>query len=76
MFLWVGKCCNETFVRDVLGYPDYASIPVNMVSVCVYAASIETHISKIFSCCFCKYLMQLFTIQSFLTPLPFEQEMI
>ncbi len=35
MYLWVGKCCNETFIRDVLGLPNYASLPSNMVSVCV-----------------------------------------
>ncbi|XP_057205643.1 protein transport protein Sec24B isoform X3 [Triplophysa rosa] len=33
MYLWVGKCCHETFVRDVLGYPNYASIPVNMTEI-------------------------------------------
>ncbi|XP_065130703.2 protein transport protein Sec24B isoform X1 [Paramisgurnus dabryanus] len=33
MYLWVGKCCNEMFVRDVLGYPDYASIPSNMTQI-------------------------------------------
>ncbi|XP_061542036.1 protein transport protein Sec24B isoform X2 [Phycodurus eques] len=29
-YLWVGKCCNEMFIRDVLEYPNYASIPTNM----------------------------------------------
>ncbi|XP_044219513.1 protein transport protein Sec24B isoform X2 [Thunnus albacares] len=29
-YLWIGKCCNETFIRDVLGCPNYASIPPNM----------------------------------------------
>uniref|UniRef100_A0A672S0U9 SEC24 homolog B, COPII coat complex component n=1 Tax=Sinocyclocheilus grahami TaxID=75366 RepID=A0A672S0U9_SINGR len=33
MFLWVGKCCNETFIRDVLGYPNYASLPSNMTEI-------------------------------------------
>nr|XP_024659884.1 protein transport protein Sec24B-like [Maylandia zebra] len=26
-YLWIGKCCNEMFIRDVLGCPNYASIP-------------------------------------------------
>ncbi|XP_042274820.1 protein transport protein Sec24B isoform X2 [Thunnus maccoyii] len=29
-YLWIGKCCNETFIRDILGCPNYASIPPNM----------------------------------------------
>ena len=31
-YLWIGKCCNDMFIRDVLGCPNYASIPPNMVS--------------------------------------------
>uniref|UniRef100_A0A8C6KJV6 SEC24 homolog B, COPII coat complex component n=1 Tax=Nothobranchius furzeri TaxID=105023 RepID=A0A8C6KJV6_NOTFU len=31
-FLWIGKSCNEMFIRDVLGCPSYASIPPNMVT--------------------------------------------
>ncbi|CAG04702.1 unnamed protein product [Tetraodon nigroviridis] len=30
-YLWIGKSCSEMFIRDVLGCPDYASIPPNMV---------------------------------------------
>uniref|UniRef100_A0AAQ6AIZ5 SEC24 homolog B, COPII coat complex component n=1 Tax=Amphiprion ocellaris TaxID=80972 RepID=A0AAQ6AIZ5_AMPOC len=30
-YLWIGKCCNEMFIRDVLGCPNYASIPPNML---------------------------------------------
>uniref|UniRef100_W5K921 SEC24 homolog B, COPII coat complex component n=1 Tax=Astyanax mexicanus TaxID=7994 RepID=W5K921_ASTMX len=33
LFLWVGKCCNEVFIRDVLGCPNYASIPPNMTEI-------------------------------------------
>ncbi|XP_074505144.1 protein transport protein Sec24B isoform X2 [Sebastes fasciatus] len=29
-YLWIGKSCNEVFIRDVLGCPNYASIPPNM----------------------------------------------
>ncbi|XP_037635156.1 protein transport protein Sec24B isoform X2 [Sebastes umbrosus] len=29
-YLWIGKSCNEIFIRDVLGCPNYASIPPNM----------------------------------------------
>ncbi|XP_077434311.1 protein transport protein Sec24B [Vanacampus margaritifer] len=32
-YLWVGKCCNEMFIRDVLDYPNYASIPPNMTCI-------------------------------------------
>uniref|UniRef100_A0A8C9Y4R8 SEC24 homolog B, COPII coat complex component n=1 Tax=Sander lucioperca TaxID=283035 RepID=A0A8C9Y4R8_SANLU len=31
-YLWIGKCCHDLFIRDVLGCPNYASIPTNMVS--------------------------------------------
>ncbi|XP_066498556.1 protein transport protein Sec24B isoform X2 [Hoplias malabaricus] len=33
MYLWVGKTCNETFIRDVLGCSNYASIPNNMTEI-------------------------------------------
>nr|XP_057920386.1 protein transport protein Sec24B isoform X1 [Doryrhamphus excisus] len=29
-YLWVGTRCNEMFIRDVLDYPNQASIPANM----------------------------------------------
>uniref|UniRef100_A0A673ATB9 Protein transport protein Sec24B-like n=1 Tax=Sphaeramia orbicularis TaxID=375764 RepID=A0A673ATB9_9TELE len=29
-YLWIGKCCSDMFIRDVLGIPNYASIPPNM----------------------------------------------
>ncbi|XP_019110814.2 protein transport protein Sec24B isoform X3 [Larimichthys crocea] len=29
-YLWIGKSCSEMFIRDVLGCPNYASIPPNM----------------------------------------------
>ncbi|KAM7418152.1 hypothetical protein PAMA_017682 [Pampus argenteus] len=29
-YLWIGKCCSEMFIRDVLGVANYASIPPNM----------------------------------------------
>ncbi|CAN9514521.1 unnamed protein product [Ophioblennius macclurei] len=29
-YLWIGKSCNQMFIRDVLGCPDHASIPPNM----------------------------------------------
>ncbi|KAM4586383.1 protein transport protein Sec24B isoform 2-T2 [Fundulus diaphanus] len=32
-YLWISKCCSETFIRDVLGCPNYASIPPNMSRV-------------------------------------------
>ncbi|XP_027865114.1 protein transport protein Sec24B isoform X1 [Xiphophorus couchianus] len=30
LYLWISKCCNETFICDVLGCSSYASIPPNM----------------------------------------------
>ncbi|XP_073676375.1 protein transport protein Sec24B isoform X2 [Garra rufa] len=33
MYMWVGKCCNETFIRDVLGFPNYASLPSSMTEI-------------------------------------------
>ncbi|XP_023249387.1 protein transport protein Sec24B-like isoform X1 [Seriola lalandi dorsalis] len=41
-YLWIGKCCNEMFVRDVLGCPNYASIPPNMSHI----PELETPLSE------------------------------
>ncbi|KAM7154957.1 protein transport protein Sec24B isoform 3-T3 [Molossus nigricans] len=29
-YIWVGKSCDNNFIEDVLGYPDFASIPQKM----------------------------------------------
>ncbi|XP_068450543.1 protein transport protein Sec24B isoform X2 [Clinocottus analis] len=29
-YLWIGKNCDDLFIQDVLGCPDFASIPANM----------------------------------------------
>nr|KAF6502490.1 SEC24-like protein B, COPII coat complex component [Molossus molossus] len=29
-YIWVGKNCDNNFIEDVLGYPDFASIPQKM----------------------------------------------
>jgi hypothetical protein len=31
-YIWVGKGCDSNFIENVLGYPDFASIPQKMVS--------------------------------------------
>lgn len=41
-YLWIGKCCNEIFIRDVLGCPNYASIPPNMSHI----PELETPLSE------------------------------
>ncbi|KAM3612668.1 uncharacterized protein V6R79_012482 [Siganus canaliculatus] len=41
-YLWIGKCCNDMFVRDVLGCPTYASIPPNMSHI----PELETPLSE------------------------------
>ncbi|XP_017348103.1 protein transport protein Sec24B isoform X5 [Ictalurus punctatus] len=33
MYLWLGRSCNEVFIRDVLGCPDYTSIPASMTVI-------------------------------------------
>ncbi|MCJ8739595.1 hypothetical protein PDJAM_G00049110 [Pangasius djambal] len=33
MYLWLGRNCNEVFIRDVLGCPDYTSIPASMTEI-------------------------------------------
>ncbi|XP_060757186.1 protein transport protein Sec24B isoform X3 [Neoarius graeffei] len=33
MYLWLGRNCNEVFVRDVLGFPDYTSIPASLTEI-------------------------------------------
>ncbi|KAM9237305.1 protein transport protein Sec24B isoform 4-T4 [Dugong dugon] len=29
-YIWIGKSCNNNFIEDVLGYPNFASIPQKM----------------------------------------------
>ncbi|XP_041696595.2 protein transport protein Sec24B isoform X2 [Coregonus clupeaformis] len=41
-YLWIGKCCNEMFIRDVLGCPNHASIPPNMTQI----PELETPLSE------------------------------
>ncbi|KAM8848153.1 protein transport protein Sec24B [Synchiropus picturatus] len=41
-YLWVGKCCNEMFIRDVLGFPNHASIPPSMSHI----PELETPLSE------------------------------
>ncbi|XP_044060301.1 protein transport protein Sec24B isoform X4 [Siniperca chuatsi] len=41
-YLWIGKCCNEMFIRDVLGCPNYASVPPNMSHI----PELETPLSE------------------------------
>ncbi|KAM9849631.1 protein transport protein Sec24B [Aulostomus maculatus] len=41
-YLWIGKCCHEMFIRDVLGCPNYASIPANMSHI----SELETPLSE------------------------------
>ncbi|XP_051276667.1 protein transport protein Sec24B isoform X4 [Dicentrarchus labrax] len=41
-YLWIGKCCSEVFIRDVLGCPNYASIPPNMSHI----PELETPLSE------------------------------
>ncbi|KAM9457408.1 protein transport protein Sec24B isoform 1-T1 [Clarias gariepinus] len=33
MYLWLGRGCNEVFIRDVLGCSDYPSVPVSMTEI-------------------------------------------
>lgn len=41
MYLWLGKDCNEVFIKDVLGCPDYTSIPASMVRmICMFERQI------------------------------------
>ncbi|XP_026213083.1 protein transport protein Sec24B isoform X2 [Anabas testudineus] len=41
-YLWIGKCCSEMFIQDVLGCPNYASIPPNMSHI----PELETSLSE------------------------------
>ncbi|XP_030001239.1 protein transport protein Sec24B isoform X2 [Sphaeramia orbicularis] len=41
-YLWIGKCCSDMFIRDVLGIPNYASIPPNMTHI----PELETTLSE------------------------------
>ncbi|XP_067896527.1 protein transport protein Sec24B-like isoform X2 [Heterodontus francisci] len=33
MYLWIGKNCSSNFISEVLGFPNYASIPQNMTQL-------------------------------------------
>uniref|UniRef100_A0A667Y5H4 SEC24 homolog B, COPII coat complex component n=1 Tax=Myripristis murdjan TaxID=586833 RepID=A0A667Y5H4_9TELE len=41
-YLWIGKCCNDMFIRDVLGCPNYAAMPPNMTHI----PELETPLSE------------------------------
>nr|XP_020493137.1 protein transport protein Sec24B-like isoform X2 [Labrus bergylta] len=41
-YLWIGKCCNDMFIRDVLGCTNFASIPPNMSHI----PELETPLSQ------------------------------
>ncbi|EMP40793.1 Protein transport protein Sec24B [Chelonia mydas] len=30
-YIWIGKSCDNSFIKDVLGYPNYASVPQKLV---------------------------------------------
>uniref|UniRef100_A0A8U7MK23 SEC24 homolog B, COPII coat complex component n=1 Tax=Corvus moneduloides TaxID=1196302 RepID=A0A8U7MK23_CORMO len=32
-YLWIGKNCDNNFIKDVLGYPNYASVPQKMTQL-------------------------------------------
>ncbi|NXP55253.1 SC24B protein, partial [Heliornis fulica] len=32
-YIWIGKNCDNNFIKDVLGYPNYASIPQKMTQL-------------------------------------------
>ncbi|XP_048799211.1 protein transport protein Sec24B isoform X1 [Lagopus muta] len=32
-YIWIGKNCDNNFIKDVLGYPNYASIPQRMMQL-------------------------------------------
>ncbi|XP_046771921.1 protein transport protein Sec24B isoform X1 [Gallus gallus] len=32
-YIWIGKNCDNNFIKDVLGYPNYASIPQRMTQL-------------------------------------------
>ncbi|NXL95450.1 SC24B protein, partial [Alectura lathami] len=32
-YIWIGKNCDNNFIRDVLGYPNYASVPQRMTQL-------------------------------------------
>ncbi|KAK2519892.1 Sec24b [Columba guinea] len=32
-YIWIGKNCDNNFIKDVLGYPDYASVPQKMTQL-------------------------------------------
>ncbi|KAJ4945719.1 hypothetical protein JOQ06_023398 [Pogonophryne albipinna] len=42
VYFWIGKNCNEMFIRDVLGCPNYAAIPQNMSHI----PELETPLSE------------------------------
>uniref|UniRef100_A0A7N6AJQ9 SEC24 homolog B, COPII coat complex component n=1 Tax=Anabas testudineus TaxID=64144 RepID=A0A7N6AJQ9_ANATE len=53
-YLWIGKCCSEMFIQDVLGCPNYASIPPNMVSKSI----LHTNVNAISLSTFFQHLVE------------------
>ncbi|XP_078532711.1 protein transport protein Sec24B isoform X3 [Lissotriton helveticus] len=33
LYLWVGKRCDDNFIKDVLGFPNYASVPQKLMQI-------------------------------------------
>ncbi|XP_069097270.1 protein transport protein Sec24B isoform X4 [Pleurodeles waltl] len=33
LYLWVGKRCDDTFIKDVLGFPNYSSVPQKLMQL-------------------------------------------
>ncbi|XP_069486977.1 protein transport protein Sec24B isoform X2 [Ambystoma mexicanum] len=33
LYLWIGKRCDNNFIKDVLGFPNYASVPQKMIQL-------------------------------------------
>ncbi|XP_069711615.1 protein transport protein Sec24B isoform X3 [Phaenicophaeus curvirostris] len=57
-YIWIGKNCDNNFIKDVLGYPNYASVPQKMVGVLMSCAVYSAYIWN-------PYLIYFFCIFSF-----------
>nr|XP_020664499.1 protein transport protein Sec24B isoform X4 [Pogona vitticeps] len=33
LFIWIGRSCDNNFIKDVLGYPNYSSVPQNLTQL-------------------------------------------
>uniref|UniRef100_A0A8C0GJZ7 SEC24 homolog B, COPII coat complex component n=1 Tax=Chelonoidis abingdonii TaxID=106734 RepID=A0A8C0GJZ7_CHEAB len=55
-YIWIGKSCDNSFIKDVLGYPNYASVPqklcMDFLLILVFTIVLFSALTKYIFLCF------------------------